>query len=102
LIGCLSRLARPIFALHGLRFTDHFAGIQFPQVAQLASLRSFLASLTEGTTELMCHPGFPNPSANPFSSREREEEMQSLTHPAVLEDIRRLGIRLVSYGELTP
>jgi predicted glycoside hydrolase/deacetylase ChbG (UPF0249 family) len=101
LIGRLARRARPIFARHGLRFTDHFAGIQFPRVAKLDSLRAFLASLPEGTTELMCHPGFPNPSANPFSSREREEEMQALMHPAVRDDIRRLAIHLVSFGELT-
>ena len=99
LIGALSRRAKTIFRTHGLRFTDHFAGIQFPDVSSLDSLQSFLYDLREGTTELMCHPGYRNPSGNPFSSVERERELLSLTHPSVLERIHRLKINLISYSE---
>jgi predicted glycoside hydrolase/deacetylase ChbG (UPF0249 family) len=99
-IGLLAKRARPIFKNHGLCFTEHFAGIQFPAVANTASLRAFLQTLPQGVTELMCHPGFKNYTRNPFSTEEREQELYSLTHQDVLEDIRRLNINLISYSEL--
>jgi len=99
-IGLLAKQARPVFKSHGLCFTDYFAGMQFPAVANTASLRSFLQTLPHGVTELMCHPGFKNDPHNPFSTEEREQELYSLTHQDVVEDIRRLNINLISYSEL--
>ena len=99
-IGFLSRRARPLFKGCGLRFTDHFAGIQFPAVAQAASLKAFLMNLPEGTTELMCHPGYQSLLQNSFSSMEREQELSSLTCKGILEDIQRFNIHLISYSEL--
>jgi predicted glycoside hydrolase/deacetylase ChbG (UPF0249 family) len=99
-IGLLAKRARPVFKNHGLCFADYFAGIQFPAVANTASLRSFLQTLPHGVTELMCHPGFKNEPHNPFSTEEREQELYSLTHQDVVEDIRRLNINLISYSEL--
>jgi predicted glycoside hydrolase/deacetylase ChbG (UPF0249 family) len=100
-IGLLAKRARPVFKNHGLCFTDHFAGIQFPSIANSASLRAFLQTLPNGVTELMCHPGRKN-QGNPFSTAEREQEMYSLTDPHVLEDIQRHNINLISYCELEP
>jgi predicted glycoside hydrolase/deacetylase ChbG (UPF0249 family) len=99
-IGLLANRARPVFKSHGLCFTDYFAGIQFPAVADTASLRAFLQTLPHGVTELMCHPGFKSDTLNPFSTEAREQELHSLTHQDVLEDIRRLNINLISYCEL--
>jgi predicted glycoside hydrolase/deacetylase ChbG (UPF0249 family) len=99
IIGLLSRRARPLFERCGLRFTDHFAGIQFPVVTDTASLKAFLADLPEGTTELMCHPGYRN-QANPFSTSERELELGALTAEDVLREVRQQNIHLISYSEL--
>ncbi len=99
-LGFLSGRARQVFGRHGIRSTDYFAGIQCPEVSSLKSLRSFLAQLPEGTTELMCHPGYASPAGDPFSSGERENELSCLSHPAVLEDIRRNGIKLISFGDI--
>ena len=99
-IGLLSCRARPLFKGCGLRFTDHFAGIQFPAVAQAASLKAFLARVPEGTTELMCHPGYQNRAKNPFSTSERERELEALTCDDVLREVRRRNIQLISYSEL--
>jgi predicted glycoside hydrolase/deacetylase ChbG (UPF0249 family) len=98
-IGLLAKRARPLFNSQGLLFTDHFAGMQFPIVSNPAALRAFLQNIPEGTTELMCHPGFKN-HANPFSTEEREQELSSLTHVDVLKDIQHLNICLISYSEL--
>jgi len=99
-IGLLSRRTRPQFVRCGLRFTDHFAGIQFPTVARVASLNAFLMNLPEGTTELMCHPGYQNQAENPFSTSEREQELAALTSADVLREVRRQNIHLISYSEL--
>jgi chitin disaccharide deacetylase len=99
-IGLLSRRARPLFAGCGLRFTNHFAGIQFPDTAQAASLKAFLARVPEGTTELMCHPGFENRAENPFSTVEREQELAALTSAEVLAEARRRNIQCISYSEI--
>jgi len=99
-IGRLSRQARRMFQGCGLRCTTHFAGIQFPRVAQAASLKAFLARVPEGTTELMCHPGYQNRAENPFSTYERELELEALTSAEVLAEVRRLNIHLISYGEI--
>ncbi len=102
LMGCLCQLTRPVFRQHGIVFTDHFAGIQFPVVASVHSLQTFLEKLPSGTTELMCHPGYANLQANPFSNVEREQELFSLTHPVIRETLQRYRIILTSYSELEP
>jgi predicted glycoside hydrolase/deacetylase ChbG (UPF0249 family) len=98
--GLLSGRGRSLFKSLGLRFTDHFAGIQFPVVSRIDSLGAFLESLPKGTTELMCHPGYRSPAASPFSSFEREEELSCLTNPGLVERVRALKIHLISYGEI--
>lgn len=100
-IGFLARKAGSIFRKHGILFTDSFNGIQFPAVSNVESLRSFVANLSPGITELMCHPGYAGDGSNPFSSAAREAELKALTHPAVLEEIGRRDIRLISYSEVT-
>lgn len=99
-IGALAGRAETIFQGYGLRSAEHFAGIQFPDVSKTASLREFIRNLPTGITELMCHPGYRSPTGSPFSTFKREQELEALTHLAVLEDIRRFKICLISYGEL--
>lgn len=100
LINILSLRARKIFRNQGLRCPDFFAGMQHPRLAQVESLRRFIRNVPEGTTELMCHPGFRSASGNPFSNDEREQELAVLTAPRVLGDIKKYGIKLISYSEM--
>jgi predicted glycoside hydrolase/deacetylase ChbG (UPF0249 family) len=81
-------------------FADRCAGVQFPDVKNLASLKFFISSLPEGTTELMCHPGYRKLSGNLFSSEDREKELYCLTHKEIIEHVKRSGIRLISFNEL--
>jgi predicted glycoside hydrolase/deacetylase ChbG (UPF0249 family) len=68
---------------------------------RLDSLLSLLATLPEGVSELMCHPGHDDPPlAGSSYRREREAELQLLTHPAVQEQVAELGIELVTFGVL--
>jgi hypothetical protein len=38
---------------------------------------------------------------NPFSNDEREQELAALTYPDVLADVKKYGIELISYGDLS-
>ena len=54
----------------------------------------------EGWTEIGCHPGYISDDFTSVYRTEREVELTSLKHPAVREELRRLGIRLASYRDL--
>lgn len=99
-IANLSRNSGPIFKKWGLRFPDHFFGIQFPLVSHLDSFRSFIRKCPEGTAELMCHPGYYNLPHNKFSTADREQELCTLTHSSVLEDIRNFHVILISFQDI--
>jgi len=92
--------ARPVFDSAGLRYPDRMAGIAFPAVSQIVSLCDFLRQLPEGTTELMCHPGYPAPGGNTFSNTAREQELQALVSPQVRGAIAAGGITLIPYSVL--
>jgi len=86
----------------GLAYPDHFIGTFFGQNAlSLEYLTGLLASLPEGVSELMCHPGYDDESLGYSTYQaERETELDLLTHPAVRERIAELGIELVRFGDL--
>lgn len=98
---------RPYFRRHlrrsRLRTPDHFFG--FFATGQLArdALLGILRSLPEGTSELVCHPGFVDADLQDSATRLKEHraiELAALTDPAVRKEIAILGIRLMSYQEL--
>ncbi|MBW2652504.1 MAG: ChbG/HpnK family deacetylase [Deltaproteobacteria bacterium] len=100
LIGNISKKARLVFKEHGLRFPDCFAGIQFPRVSSVESLKLFIKNLPEGITELMCHPGYAIPSGSGFSTVAREQELFALTNLSVLQDVRDRNVNLISYSDI--
>lgn len=56
----------------------------------------------EGWTELACHPGWVTPGFESVYLHEREEEVRTLTNPAVRRKVDELGIRLRSFADLPP
>jgi len=96
----LCRSARKIFLRAGLRFPDRTAGIQQPRVWDVPELRQFLRTLPDGTTELMCHPGYAANNGNPFSTPRRQEELTALTNAEVMQDVEKYGIIICSYSTL--
>jgi predicted glycoside hydrolase/deacetylase ChbG (UPF0249 family) len=68
----------------------------------VARLLEAIRSLPEGTTEIMCHPGyFDADLAHSRYGRQREAELAALTDPAVRETIHAAGVELMSYAALT-
>lgn len=92
-----------ILTRHGCRSTDHFAGFQITGAYGPAELVRLIASLPEGTTEFMCHPGVCTDelrSARTRLKESREMELRALTAPEVRTALERSGVQLVSYRDL--
>ncbi len=86
-----------------LQTTDHFYGNLDPHTFWTEEvLRHLLFTLPEGTSEIMCHPGWVDDELCSISSltipREREYQLFSL------KELRRyldhLGIKLIHFGQL--
>ncbi len=68
-----------------------------------AALEAILRDLPEGTSELMCHPGYADAELKAAPTRlqaQREIELDALTRPEVRNLARELGIELITYREL--
>lgn len=85
-----------------LAYPDHFVGSFFGREAlTLENLFRLLEALPEGTSELMCHPGYQDPALAGSSYRaERELELALLTDPRLRARIDALDIELVTFGVL--
>lgn len=93
------RLARQ----HRLDTTDRFLGVKRTGMLDSDAIRSMMKGLKEGTTELMCHPGFHDSelaSAHTRLKEERERELEALTDPSLRRFAEECGIELISYREL--
>jgi predicted glycoside hydrolase/deacetylase ChbG (UPF0249 family) len=88
---------------HGCRSTDHFAGFQITGRFTSKDLVNLFEQLPEGSTELMCHPGYNDPDLQAAPTRlkqSRADELAALTAPETIEAISKNGIRLVRYSDL--
>jgi chitin disaccharide deacetylase len=88
----------------GLLYTEHFYGLSQAGFLDLPSILRILRRLSQGTTELMCHPGYLDADLASAGGRlvpEREVELQALTASAVVQLTQAEGIRLISYREFT-
>ena len=80
----------------GARTTDHFAGFALTGFLDEEKLLRLLEELPEGSTELMCHPGFLRDElrASPTRLKEsREIELNALTSAKVLAALQARGIQ---------
>jgi predicted glycoside hydrolase/deacetylase ChbG (UPF0249 family) len=70
--------------------------------ATAESLAGWIASLPNGTHELMTHPGYCDAELEAFSSyaRPRDRERELLTSPEALSALRERGVGLIHFGEL--
>ena len=55
--------------------------------------------VSEGWTEVACHPGYVTPDFSSVYLQEREEEVRTLTDPRIRQAIETLGIQLVNYTD---
>lgn len=86
----------------GLVAPDHFRGLLLGVAFTAEDLHRLLRELPAGSTELMCHPGYPDRELSQRTSYTtgRELELEALLDPAGRALVDRAGIRLGSYADL--
>jgi chitin disaccharide deacetylase len=88
----------------GVRFCGDFYGHDGrgrpdPDAITLPALIQLLEQISEGVTELACHPGYAD-DLNDWYRLEREREVRVLCDPRVREAVGQLGITLMSFAEV--
>jgi|YelNatPaOPRAMG01_1025707.scaffolds.fasta_scaffold34479_2 hopanoid biosynthesis associated protein HpnK len=87
----------------GLWRTNYLVGLSETGFLDASILERMLCSLPEGTTELMCHPGYIDDELLGTRTRlrtERETELRALTSAGIRRLVTDLGIELISYASL--
>ena len=86
-----------------LAHPDHFISTFFgAEALTLDYLLQLLHTLPDGTSELMCHPGYVDEAlASSTYRQERETELALLTHPTVCACLAELGVDLVNFAAIS-
>ena len=83
------------------RFYGQWGGRTHLAQTSVESLIEILRTgLGDGVTELICHPGYVDPSLRSGYAREREAEVATLCDPRVRAAIRDMGVRLIGFRDL--
>jgi predicted glycoside hydrolase/deacetylase ChbG (UPF0249 family) len=99
----LARDAREMASRAGITSTDYFCGIAQTGVLTREGVERLLDTLPDGTTELMCHPGYIDEDLQRSRTRlqaSRQTELEILTDTSVRKIVAMRGIRLINYGFL--
>jgi chitin disaccharide deacetylase len=99
----LARSARKQATRMGIATADYFCGIAQTGELTLEGVEQLLKSLPEGTTELICHPGYADEALQETPTRlqaSRQKELEILTDTRIRKLIASQGIRLIDYGSV--
>jgi hopanoid biosynthesis associated protein HpnK len=97
----LARDAREKAERAGIAVADYFCGIAQTGELTKEGVARLLRNLPEGTTELMCHPGYADEELRSTATRlqgSREKEVEILTDTEIRNLVASQGIRLIDYG----
>jgi chitin disaccharide deacetylase len=97
----LARDARDHAEHAGISTSDYFCGIAHTGELTREGLEQLMKSLPDGTTELVCHPGYADAALQKSPTRlqgSRQTELQILTDTGIRNLVASLGIRLIDYG----
>ena len=96
-------LFRAVCRKYSLRAPERFVGVGLTGYTTSAKLRQMFDMLTEGTAEIMLHPGYRDADLERTGSRlqqARQNEMEALLDPELKRAVAERGIRLISFREL--
>jgi predicted glycoside hydrolase/deacetylase ChbG (UPF0249 family) len=100
-VRALDAPMRDLLRARGVRTTDHFLGdADLRPCWTPERLASAVGALEDGTTELMCHPGYAPSHARTSFGAEREVELRALCDARVREALARAGTVRVSFKDL--
>ena len=97
----LARDAREQAGREGISTADYFCGIAQTGELTREGMEQFVKSLPDGTTELMCHPGYADAALQKTPTRlqdSRQTELQILTDTGIRNLVASMGIRLIDYS----
>jgi predicted glycoside hydrolase/deacetylase ChbG (UPF0249 family) len=100
LINYLSRRFKAKTRRLGIDSADKFFGILETGNLDFKRLTRVIEALPNGVSEIMCHPGYFDPTIGGSLIASRVIELNALTHPKIKEVIKRRGIHLINYGDL--
>jgi predicted glycoside hydrolase/deacetylase ChbG (UPF0249 family) len=102
-VSSSARRLREELRITGLVCPGAFLGLAHTGFLDTQALGALLPVVGDGTTELMCHPGYASAQVQSLGgelTQERETELLALTSPEIKETVRSLGIRLSSFRDL--
>ncbi len=97
----LARDAREQAGRAGISTADYFCGIAQTGELTREGVEQFVKSLPNGTTELMCHPGYADAALQKTPTRlqdSRQSELRILTDTGIRNLVASMGIRLIDYS----
>jgi hopanoid biosynthesis associated protein HpnK len=103
-LAVLSSSVRQKLHQAGLKCPDRFYGLTQTGFLDVTTVKRILHHLPQGTSELMCHPGYVDADLASTPTRllgQRQEELRALTTPAIKRLITEQGIQLINYRSLT-
>jgi hopanoid biosynthesis associated protein HpnK len=101
-VSSLAERLREYLLAVGITCPNAFFGLAHTGFLDTNALKVLIAKVPDGTTELMCHPGYDSSELESFGgnlTREREVELLAFTSPEVKDLIGNLGIRLVNFRD---
>ena len=101
-LGLTRRRFERVLREHGCRMTDHFAGFRWTGQYRTRDLLRLIASLPEGLTEFMCHPGHCTEELRRAPTRlkeSRERELEALLSAQAREALEKYGVALTRYRD---
>jgi predicted glycoside hydrolase/deacetylase ChbG (UPF0249 family) len=98
----IGRADQKMLAARAVKTTDHFVATFYDKTVSVPFLMEILASLPQGRSELMTHPGSLDDQLRAESrySVQREDELAVLTNSQVIEYLDRLDIKLITFADL--
>lgn len=102
-LSYFSGATKDIFKNSGLLYTDSFLGLLDAGRLKENMLIDMIKNIKDGTTELVCHPGFLSPRVLDGYRWHigAEEELFALTGERIKKEIKDNDIQLATYGELS-
>lgn len=102
-VNSFAKSFRERMRIAGLACPDTFYGLAHTGFLDAQMLRGLLDLVPNGTTELMCHPGYAGAELESLGGKlthERETEVLALTAPEIRETVERLGIHVTNFRHL--
>jgi predicted glycoside hydrolase/deacetylase ChbG (UPF0249 family) len=98
----IGRTDQKILAARTVKSTDHFVATFYDKTVSVPFLMEILASLPQGSSELMTHPGLLDDQLRKESkyNLRREDELAVLTNSQVIEYLDQLDIKLITFADL--